>query len=311
MRSGAADPQRLVLLVLLSSVILEAAASYSYDVPTKTFDEAGEAPNFPMAVMEELRHATRLTTPLYARMEGTLDAETVERGSDELSEEEGSGQQPSEPPEEQKEAPSPPPAGAQNAAVPTLGVFNSPLPVLPPPALLYSQPICLAPNGERGVCHAAVGCYLRGGTYSSICADERGVCCVFKHSCNIETKERLTYYRNPSFPEDDVGNLLCNYQVTVGPDICGVRLDFLNYSTPVLKKCLDSQLTYLVGKSERSVPFCGMLKGTSVTIPVIEQDGPLVINHVLGGSVPYHFNIRATQIRCASVPDVSERECVH
>ncbi|XP_037084813.1 serine proteinase stubble-like, partial [Pollicipes pollicipes] len=50
-----------------------------------------------------------------------------------------------------------------------------------------------------------------------------------------------------------------------------------------------------------------MLKGTSVTIPVIEQDGPLVINHVLGGSVPYHFNIRATQIRCASVPDVSEQ----
>jgi len=190
------------------------------------------------------------------------------------------------------------------SSVENLGVFKPPEPnedLFPSQSELYSRPVCRAPDGDRGVCHEALRCYLSGGSYEATCGTGLGVCCVFKHSCNVETRERLTYYRNPSYPESDVGNMLCNYQVHPTPDTCGVRLEFLNYTTPFWSRCLDSQLVYLVGKTTRTIPRCGLLKGYSVTIPLSAGDGPLVVSHVLGGAEPYHFNIRVTQLRCSAV----------
>nr|UEK51604.1 Pgi-like protein 1 [Parasacculina yatsui] len=164
-----------------------------------------------------------------------------------------------------------------------------------------SNPLCRTSEGLYGVCYSEESCYLRGGRFNSQCHDSQHICCHFESSCSIETNERVSYYRNPSFPGSDSGNMMCNYQVNVAEDVCGVRVDFLNYSTPVLASCSDTQLVIMAGSKSRTQPICGVRKGYSVTVPMKADEGPLVLSHTLGGPSPYSFNIRITQLRCSAL----------
>ncbi|XP_043231310.1 uncharacterized protein LOC122386302 [Amphibalanus amphitrite] len=200
------------------------------------------------------------------------------------------------------------PGPAVDREVSRLGVFQSPRPVLSDPAL-YNRLLCENPDGSQGVCHEnQLSCKLRGGSFSHKCSGGNGVCCVFQSSCSSFTRERVSYYRNPDFPLNSTGNRICNYKVVLQPSTCGLRIDFMNYTTEITPSCTETQLSVFVGDHTRTAPQCGVRTGYSMVFDSLNatRDREAVISHVLGGREPYAFEIRVTQMLCSSVRPIPE-----
>ena len=81
-------------------------------------------------------------------------------------------------------------------------------------------------------------------------------------TCHNSTANKVVYFRNPSYPLTDSGQNFCDLTVNIiDPDICQLRIDFLEFQIdpPIQGDCVGDKFTVTAsGMTPTSVPvLCG------------------------------------------------------
>lgn len=104
---------------------------------------------------------------------------------------------------------------------------------------------CFDSSNQSGTCYTAFECKLLGGQPSSPCAAGFGSCCIVSRSCHVSTREKVVYFKNPSYPSPDSEERFCDLTVEVSdPNVCQLRLDFLDFQLdpPTQGACRDDYM---------------------------------------------------------------------
>ncbi|KAK8764705.1 hypothetical protein V5799_032686 [Amblyomma americanum] len=96
--------------------------------------------------------------------------------------------------------------------------------------LRYRNQACEGKYGQNGTCVTEQECGAKQGTDIGRCAEGYGVCCRVSFTCNMVSSVNETEFVNPSYPSGEVGTGTCEVTITKTPDICQLRLDFLEFS---------------------------------------------------------------------------------
>lgn len=162
-------------------------------------------------------------------------------------------------------------------------------------------PLCEV-DGTVGACMRQSECKRERGLFAGYCGSADGVCCVVDRTCDDYTKSHHTYFRNPSYPNNDTEARPCPFTIEIGRSVCAVRIIFEKF---VLAKfedgvCIRDTLTILGTKQGSTTPVCGNLTNWSTTFAV-EERSKLVLAMVLQGDPAYTFSIGVTQLACDDI----------
>lgn len=122
---------------------------------------------------------------------------------------------------------------------------------------------CFDSSNQSGTCYTAFECKLLGGQPSSPCAAGFGSCCIVSRTCHVTTREKVVYFKNPSFPGADSEERFCDLTVELSePSVCQLRLDFLDFQLdpPTNGACRDDYMEISAsGMPPQTVPrLCGL-----------------------------------------------------
>lgn len=122
---------------------------------------------------------------------------------------------------------------------------------------------CFDSSNQSGTCYTAFECKLLGGQPSSPCAAGFGSCCIVSRTCHVTTREKVVYFKNPSYPSTDSDEKVCDLTVEMGDiNVCQVRLDFLDFQldSPTNGACLQDYMEISAsGMPPQTVPrLCGL-----------------------------------------------------
>nr|CAD7404043.1 unnamed protein product [Timema poppensis] len=188
------------------------------------------------------------------------------------------------------------------------------------------QPTRYGTCSNGATCTTELLCLQAGGRLLSYCSlyYYPGVCCIregrkFSHvvvctlieqqDCGRTSSEDVDLFRNPNYPNNDVGANNCVFTLVTRDTTCGVRIDFLQsvLANPVDNDCYQD-VVIILNTDKRfqgfNTPFCGLLQGYSTVLMVggLAEIKVVVTTQNKKGSL---WNIRLTQLRCglASVPE--------
>ncbi|XP_046985792.1 uncharacterized protein LOC124555782 isoform X2 [Schistocerca americana] len=190
-------------------------------------------------------------------------------------------------------------------------LFSPPQPVRNPeqPSVVgrSNSVLCDSPDGTTGVCYPEEECEQLGGLSLAPCDDQQRVCCLVEKSCRNVTSEVVSYFVNPSYPNQDRAGTFCDFRIDVlDEDICQVRMDFEQFSLSGPHRTLGicrndrfivtTSLPNGIGLSE----LCGENGGQHIYVPVDAAIGSASVSIMImtSGIKPYQWRIRATQINC-------------
>jgi len=178
-------------------------------------------------------------------------------------------------------------------------------------------------NGE-GICSSAQECSRLGGTSIGTCGNCLGcsVCCKYVTGCQGRTDKLISYFQSPGYPNSDRRNEACSLTVNVKPEVCQVRLDFIDFemAVPLDGTCAQVDNLEIINTAQPggvlgpgSSMFCGINSGQHVYLPV-KAGGILILKATTSGvnTVPlapltpvrfsgdtaFRWNIKTTQIPC-------------
>ncbi|XP_042883301.1 serine protease filzig-like [Penaeus japonicus] len=157
-------------------------------------------------------------------------------------------------------------------------------------------------DDTEGACLKNTECYKQQGLFAGHCGNSEDVCCVVIKTCGEQTHSHHSYFRNPSFPQNDTEARVCSLTVDIGSGICGVRLTMEKFELAKFNggSCLHDGLTVLGTKGDPVSPFCGNMTNWRTTFAV-EEKGQLVLAALVQGKPAYTFNIRVTQLPCDDI----------
>ena len=100
-----------------------------------------------------------------------------------------------------------------------------------PLGFILGNESCRTSLGDRnvtGICYNEMECILKGGIISGYCSGGppilTGACCVFEsRSCEDKITERTTYFKNKSYPRDDIKPYQCLLDIRAQSDTCWVK----------------------------------------------------------------------------------------
>lgn len=122
---------------------------------------------------------------------------------------------------------------------------------------------CFDSSNQSGTCYTAFECKLLGGQPSSPCAAGFGSCCIVSRTCHVTTREKVIYFKNPSYPSADSDEKFCDLTVEISDvNVCQLRLDFLDFQLdpPTQGACRDDYMEISAsGMPPNTVPrLCGL-----------------------------------------------------
>lgn len=122
---------------------------------------------------------------------------------------------------------------------------------------------CFDSSNQSGTCYTAFECKLLGGQPSSPCAAGFGSCCIVSRTCHVTTREKVIYFKNPSYPSADSDEKFCDLTVEMSDmNVCQLRIDFLDFQldAPVNGACKDDYMEISAsGMPPQTVPrLCGL-----------------------------------------------------
>lgn len=122
---------------------------------------------------------------------------------------------------------------------------------------------CFDSSNQSGTCYTAFECKLLGGQPSSPCAAGFGSCCIVSRTCHVSTREKVVYFKNPSYPGADSDEKFCDLTVEMNDlNVCQLRLDFLDFQLdpPTNGACKDDYMEISAsGMPPQTVPrLCGL-----------------------------------------------------
>ncbi|CAG2106678.1 unnamed protein product [Medioppia subpectinata] len=164
---------------------------------------------------------------------------------------------------------------------------------------------CYDNLNQMGICYTRLKCTVIGGAYSGICALGLGACCVVAKSCNKQTSDKVVYFKNPGYPRFDTGANICTMTLQIrDPDVCQVRLDFIDFDLdqPTLGDCLGDKFRVSSSGGTGQIPMlCG--RNTNQHVYVHVPNGGSATRTVIiifdtNSIGDYRWQIKMTQIDC-------------
>lgn len=121
---------------------------------------------------------------------------------------------------------------------------------------------CFDSANQSGTCYTAFECKLLGGQPSSPCAAGFGSCCIVSRTCHVTTREKVVYFKNPSYPAADSDEKFCDLTIELSDfNVCQLRLDFLDFQLdpPLNGACQDDYMEIsATGMPPQAIPkLCG------------------------------------------------------
>ncbi|XP_067004160.2 uncharacterized protein [Anabrus simplex] len=173
--------------------------------------------------------------------------------------------------------------------------------------------LCDSPDGTTGLCYTSQECEDLGGMSLASCADGEGVCCLVEKSCRNITQQMVSYFVNPSYPNQDTVGSFCDYRIDItNTNVCQIRLDLEQFSLVgphrTMGICRNDRFMAMtslpngIGLSD----LCGENSGQHIYVPVDAAVGSASVSLMVmtSGTKPYHWRIRTTQIDCKEQPEL-------
>ncbi|KDR12057.1 uncharacterized protein LOC110836571 [Zootermopsis nevadensis] len=176
---------------------------------------------------------------------------------------------------------------------------------------------CRALDGTTGLCYSKSECTELDGRSVGLCDDDTGedgpICCIVEKSCRNITKQAISYFVNPSYPDRDRLGSFCDFRIDItNKNVCQVRLDLEEFSL------LGPHTTMGICRSDRFVAMtslpngigiselCGENAGQHLYVPVDATVGSASVSLMVmtSGAKAYQWHIRATQIDCRTTPEL-------
>ncbi|GLG98492.1 Uncharacterized protein GBIM_05134 [Gryllus bimaculatus] len=175
--------------------------------------------------------------------------------------------------------------------------------------------LCDSPDGTTGICYTKEDCENLGGMSLASCDNGEGVCCLVEKSCRNVTTHAMSYFVNPSYPNQDSGTSFCDFRIDVtNKNICQLRLDLEQFSLAAPHRhmgiCRNDRFIAMtslpngIGISE----LCGENHGQHFYVPVdATYAGSTSVSLMImtSGGKPYHWRIRITQVDCKETPELA------
>lgn len=152
---------------------------------------------------------------------------------------------------------------------------------------------CFDSSNQSGTCYTAFECKLLGGQPSSPCAAGFGSCCIVSRTCHVTTREKVVYFKNPSYPSTDSDEKVCDLTVEMSDiNVCQVRLDFLDFQldAPTNGACQQDYMEISAsGMPPQTVPrLCGLNRN---------QHRKYSLRSLISASSSIHPSVRRQQQR--------------
>jgi len=97
---------------------------------------------------------------------------------------------------------------------------------------------CITDEDEDiGQCMSPKECGYQHGQPNGLCHQGHDasahlrVCCTFPTTCGYETNKEFVYFKNPEYPQISNSSPECHFRVRLLPDVCQLRVDFLEFET--------------------------------------------------------------------------------
>lgn len=128
---------------------------------------------------------------------------------------------------------------------------------------------CITDEDEVGQCMSAQTCGFQNGEPHGLChqgmdaSAHLRVCCTFPTYCGFESNKEFVYFKSPAYPELSNTSAECHFRVKLLPDVCQIRVDFLDFQTQNKTNGIcdqDHQLQILTPFQRAYIPvktFCG------------------------------------------------------
>jgi len=170
----------------------------------------------------------------------------------------------------------------------------------------FDNDMCTASDGNMGVCYTEKECNKANGVATGKCAEDYGVCCVFKaNTCGDTLDQAVTYIESPNYPAmAPTGE--CKFNVKkCDANVCQYKIDFdmVMMAGPDMGDCNNDTLkiTSIDAASAKLVPdtLCGDLSGQSIYVDVEDTtDVPMFTFNI--DSDMAKWRIKVQQIACKS-----------
>ncbi|XP_022650638.1 uncharacterized protein LOC111266043 [Varroa jacobsoni] len=173
--------------------------------------------------------------------------------------------------------------------------------------LRYRNQECEGRYGQNGTCVTESDCQTRQGIDVGRCAEGYGVCCRVAFTCKMVNKRNETEFVNPSYPNGETGTSTCDVTLEKTPDICQIRLDFIDFSLAQPdEKGLCSRDAFMVRNTvgEKFPILCGENSGQHIYVDMGRQSGnPVVLSVVSTGAHSHErkWRIKVSYIPCGSL----------
>lgn len=178
------------------------------------------------------------------------------------------------------------------------------------PLGLFGHSSCeVSGSSMSGLCYNELECISSGGKIQGYCSPAPlGACCVFSsNKCGRTVTQQVSYFTNPSYPNQDKKPIACLLKIKPSQGICYIQLDYEELViSSVNGKCAYDSISILRSPEGPSGRICGDKSGYG-TLTRVEPGQEIGISALIQTG-NYKWNIRITMIRCGSVPDDVPRD---
>jgi len=169
-------------------------------------------------------------------------------------------------------------------------------------------------NNGMGFCTSAGRCADLGGEKIGTCSRCKncGVCCQYTPRCEEQTSEMITHFQSVGYPQAARNPSACSLRIQVKPEVCQVRLDFIDFEmpNPVAGVCdngayleIFNPATPLGALGPANSKICGLNQNQHLYLGA-DSGSTIVLKATppaQGRNFAFRWNIVATQIPCRDI----------
>nr|XP_023015446.1 uncharacterized protein LOC111504952 [Leptinotarsa decemlineata] len=168
----------------------------------------------------------------------------------------------------------------------------------------FANSPCTANSNLIGTCYRRRQCTDIDGSPAGNCANGIGACCVILRTCGETSSYNSTYFTNAAYPTPVTGSTRCTMTIQrCNPDICQVRIDFLNFNLaqPNAMGVCNSDALFVTGGGGSVPVICGENTGQHIYVDFNGNDtiNLIITTSATGPSLGRVWNFLVTQIACA------------
>ncbi|CAL8078739.1 unnamed protein product [Orchesella dallaii] len=157
----------------------------------------------------------------------------------------------------------------------------------------------------EGACITSRVCEYHHGTTKGTCSNGN-VCCIFEKSCGGVSREKVSFFRSPRFPQSINESMECSYRIYPSENTCALKIDFERFELRKAKrytkteKCIDDVMFIMNTAGGPTEGVCEMENHTAVVEVQPSSSHPVIVLFVAQSS-QVSWSLKINQINCKSM----------